>query len=176
VALSTKFRNPFLTSPGWGGGRQPKTTSYAYTWYSGTTQAESITVTAPVADASQNGPARAPVTTAYFDRYGRPVWEKDPGGYLHYSEFDPATGAAIKTITDVDTTRTSDFTGLPSGWATPAPTGATAVARFDFGTATSAVDGGHTRVAGTTVYSASVGYGWVSSGVALPESLSGKKG
>jgi hypothetical protein len=54
--------------------------------------------------------------------------------------YDPATGAAVKTITDVDTSRTADFTGLPDGWGSPAPTVATALARFDFGTATSAVD------------------------------------
>src|SRR5262249_23920022 len=29
------------------------------------------------------------------------------------------TGAVLKTITDVDTTQTSDFANLPSGWSTP---------------------------------------------------------
>jgi hypothetical protein len=169
VAMSTDFRNPSDTSPG---GRLPQTTYFDYTWHSGTTQPESVTVRSPMASAAQNGPGLAAETTTYFDGYGRPVWVRDADGYLSYTEFDPATGAAVKTITDVDTTRTADFTGLPSGWGSPAPTGATAVARFDFGTAASAVDGGHTRVAGTTLYAATTGYGWLGAGVsALDRSL-----
>jgi YD repeat-containing protein len=54
-----------------------------------------------------------------FDSYGRPVWLKDAGGFLHYTEYDLATGAVTKTITDVDTTRTTDFQNLPAGWVTP---------------------------------------------------------
>jgi hypothetical protein len=38
---------------------------------------------------------------------------------LTYTAYDAATSAAVKTIIDVDTTQTSDFTGLPSGWSTP---------------------------------------------------------
>src|SRR5262249_55208997 len=40
-------------------------------------------------------------------------------GFVHYTAYDVATGAVTKTIVDVDTNRTNDFTGLPSGWATP---------------------------------------------------------
>jgi RHS repeat-associated protein len=117
VAMSTAFRNPSAASPG---GRQPQTTSSAYTWYSGTTQVQSQTVTAPAATASQNGPDAPAVTTTFFDGYGRPVWTRDADDFLSYTEYDPATGAAVKTITDVDTAQTADFTGLPAGWSTPA--------------------------------------------------------
>jgi hypothetical protein len=38
---------------------------------------------------------------------------------LTYPEYDAATSAPVKTIVDVDTTQTGNFTGLPSGWSTP---------------------------------------------------------
>src|SRR5205823_2686913 len=55
----------------------------------------------------------------YNDTYGRPIWRKDADGYLTYTAYDQPTGAVVKTITDVDTTHTSDFQNLPSGWSTP---------------------------------------------------------
>jgi hypothetical protein len=103
------------------GGSDPRTTSYTYTWYLGTAQIQSETDTAPGISTTQNGPGtNAPdVTTTFFDTYAQPIWTKDPDGYINYTAFDPATGAVIKTITDVDTTKTDDFTGLPDGWSTP---------------------------------------------------------
>jgi hypothetical protein len=44
---------------------------------------------------------------------------KDGDGFIQYTEYDQATGAVTKTITDVDTTKTSDFMNLPLGWSTP---------------------------------------------------------
>jgi YD repeat-containing protein len=115
VAMDTVFRNPTTTGPG----RQPQTTYYSYTWFSGTTKAESVTVTGHMAPAAQNGPVRPPVTTTYFDRYGEPIWSKDPDGYLSYTTYDVATGTVTKQIADVNTSQTSDFLGLPSGWSNP---------------------------------------------------------
>src|SRR5205823_6359598 len=40
-------------------------------------------------------------------------------GFIDYVAYDPITGAVTKTITDVDTTQTGDFSNLPAGWATP---------------------------------------------------------
>jgi RHS repeat-associated protein len=96
------------------------TTSYAYTWQGTTAQPESVTVTLPVVSTEQNGPGTATTVTTVFDAYGRPIWQKDGDGFLTYLEYDPATGAVVKEIRDVDTTQTSTFTNLPSGWATPA--------------------------------------------------------
>ncbi|MGH3579502.1 MAG: hypothetical protein ACRDU0_18360, partial [Mycobacterium sp.] len=111
VATDTVYRN----TDGTGG----QTTSYAYTWFSGTAQVQSVTVTLPTVTTAENGPNTADTRTTYFDSYGEPIWTKDGNGFLTYTAYDPATGAVVKTIDDVDTTKTSDFTGLPSGWSTP---------------------------------------------------------
>ncbi len=95
------------------------TTSYAYTWFSGTTRMQSETDTNPTISSSENGPGTPDVTTTFYDTYGRPIWTKDPDGFINYTAYDPATGAVVKTITDVDTTRTGDFQNLPLNWATP---------------------------------------------------------
>jgi RHS repeat-associated protein len=111
TATQTVYRNT--------DGTGAETTSYAYTWFASTTQPQSVAVTKPVISATQNGPASADVETTFNDVFGRPIWFKDADGYLTYTAYDQATGAVVKTITDVDTTRTSDFTNLPTGWTTP---------------------------------------------------------
>jgi RHS repeat-associated protein len=85
------------------------TTSYAYSFFSGTVQIESQTTTDPAGG----------VDTVVFDTYGRPTWKKDAKGFLHYAAYDNQTGAVIKAITDVNSSQTGDFTGKPSGWTTP---------------------------------------------------------
>ena len=96
-----------------------QTTSFAYTWTTGTTHVESMTVSNPVVSSGQNGPGTADTMTAVFDQYGRTSWTKDGDGFINFTSYDQATSAAVKMIVDVDTTQTSDFTGLPSGWSTP---------------------------------------------------------
>jgi hypothetical protein len=86
-------------------GTGPITTSYAYTWQGTTAQPESITVTLPIVSAAQNGSGTATTVTTVFDAYGRPIWQKDGSGFLTYLEYDPATGAVLKEIRDVDTTQ-----------------------------------------------------------------------
>ena len=78
-----------------------------------------MTVSKPVVSSTQNGPGTADTETTYFDGYGYPIWRKDGDGFLHYTAFDTVTGAVTKSIVDVDTTQTSDFANLPSGWSTP---------------------------------------------------------
>jgi RHS repeat-associated protein len=112
VATQTVYRNP--------DGTGAETTSYAYGWFANSTRMQSETVSKPVISAAQNGPGTADVSTTYFDSYGRAIWTKDADGFLNYTQYDPATGAVVKTITDVDTSRTGDFQNLPSGWSTPA--------------------------------------------------------
>ena len=53
------------------------------------------------------------------DDRGRVIWTKDAAGFLSYTEYDDVTGGITKTISDVDTTQTSTFANLPSGWSTP---------------------------------------------------------
>src|SRR5262249_4051875 len=111
IANSTVYRNT--------DGTGPETTSYSYTWFSGTLQKQSVAVSLPVISAAQNGPGTADVQTTFFDAYGRPIWTKDADGFINYIADDLATSAVTKTITDVDTTRTGDFQNLPAGWSTP---------------------------------------------------------
>ncbi|WP_406694559.1 hypothetical protein V5E97_26160 [Singulisphaera sp. Ch08] len=99
--------------------REPHTTSYTYTWFSGTNQVESTVVSLPVISSGQNGPGTADVISVVNDRYGRPIWTRDGDGFINYTAYDALTGAVVKSIRDVNTTQTSDFTALPSGWVTP---------------------------------------------------------
>ncbi|MDW8267040.1 MAG: hypothetical protein RMJ52_17095, partial [Gemmataceae bacterium] len=96
------------------------TTSLAYTWQGTTAQPASVTVTLPAVSTAQNGSGTATTLTTVFDTFGRPIWQKDGDGFLTYIEYDPATGAVVKEIRDVDTTQTATFSNLPSGWTTPA--------------------------------------------------------
>jgi RHS repeat-associated protein len=108
LANSTVYRNT--------DGTGPETTSYTSTFFSGTNQIQSIAISLPVISSTQNGPGTADVQTTFYDVYARPIWTKDGDGFINY---DPATGAVTKTITDVDTTKTGDFQNLPPGWSTP---------------------------------------------------------
>ncbi len=105
------------------------TTNYAYnSWYSyssgalGTiesAQPKMVTVTLPIVSTSQNGPGGTTAATmrSVYDVYGRIIWTQDAGGYLNYTQYDAATIAPIKSISDVNTYYSSDFSNLPSGWS-----------------------------------------------------------
>lgn len=95
------------------------TTSYSYTWFSGTDQVQSLTTTLPTIASTQNGPNTTDTETVVYNRYGFPVWTKDARGFIQYNAFDIATGSLVKHIDDVNTTNTTDFVNLPSGWSTP---------------------------------------------------------
>jgi len=78
-----------------------------------------MTTTYPIVTTAQNGPNSASTDAIAFDGFGRPTWTKDTEGFLTYTAYDPATGAVVKTIDDVDSSLTGTFAGLPSGWSTP---------------------------------------------------------
>jgi RHS repeat-associated protein len=111
VADVTVYRN----DNGTGG----QTTSASYTWNTGSYRPASATVTLPAVTTGENGPGTATSYTVVYDAYGRVAWMKDAGGFLTYLAYDDLTGAMTKRIDDVDTTRTSTFTHLPTGWTTP---------------------------------------------------------
>jgi YD repeat-containing protein len=111
LANSTQYRNT--------DGTGAETTSYSYTFFAGTVQVQSLAVSLPVISSAQNGPGTAEVSTTFNDNYGRPIWTKDADGFLTYTAYDQATGSVIKTISDVNTTDTGDFSNLPTGWTTP---------------------------------------------------------
>src|SRR5262249_34915665 len=68
--------------------------------------------------------------STYFDTFGRPVWHRNGDFYLTYAAYDVATGAVTKTIDDVNTANTADFTGLPAGGTTPARGGRDPVTQY----------------------------------------------
>ncbi|MCI0460726.1 MAG: SBBP repeat-containing protein, partial [Gemmataceae bacterium] len=111
VANETSYAN----TDGSGG----RTTSYSYTWHGNTAQIESVTATLPTISTSENGSGTAVTEVSFFDSRRRQLWFKDGDGFLDYTEYDFKTGAVVKTITDVDTTQTGSFFGLPTGWTTP---------------------------------------------------------
>ena len=100
VANTTRYRNT-------NGGAE--TTSYSYTWFTNTNQIQSQTTTLPTISSGQNGPGTADTQIVFFDTRHRPEWSKDGDGFLNYTLYDDLTGAVARTITDVDTTQTSDF-------------------------------------------------------------------
>jgi len=116
MPLATRTTYPNTTTAG------AQTTSYAYTFSAGTTQIVSQRTTLPIVSTAQNGPGTAVVTDQVFDAVGREIWSRDADGFLRHTQYDAQTGAVVKSIVDVDTSRTSDFDAqsLPSGWATPA--------------------------------------------------------
>jgi RHS repeat-associated protein len=107
VANTTVYRNS--------GDMNGPTTSYGYTWFTGTAMANQVTVTLPAIASGQNGPGVADIDTTVNDTYGRPIWHKDADGFIDYTQYDQATGAMVKTITDVNTNNTNDFQG-PAPW------------------------------------------------------------
>jgi RHS repeat-associated protein len=109
----------------------PLVTSDAFQWSTANPQPLTQTDSLPVVSAAQNGSGVANQSVTAFDQLGRPVWTKDPAGFLTYTRYDPASGAVIRRIDDVDTTRTADFTGLPAGWATPAGGGRHLVTNYE---------------------------------------------
>jgi RHS repeat-associated protein len=111
-ATDTIYRN----TDGTGG----MTTSFTYTWQGGTNQILAKTTTAPAVPTAQNGSNVATATTVVYDLFDRPIWVKDQEGFLAYHAYDTASGGEAVTIRDVNTALTADFTGLPSGWTTPA--------------------------------------------------------
>jgi RHS repeat-associated protein len=110
-ASSTVYRN----DDGTGG----QATDIAYTWQGSTAQPATVIVTLPTVTTAENGPNTATSTETVFDTYGRPIWEKDAGGFITYTAYDDLTGAVTGTIEDVDTSLPGTPSTLPSGWATP---------------------------------------------------------
>jgi hypothetical protein len=74
-----------------------------YTMYSGTVQTKLQTVTMPGIGTGQNGPGTGSPdsSSTFYDIYGRSEWTKDGDGHINYTAYDQATGAVVKTITDV---------------------------------------------------------------------------
>lgn len=120
VAESTIFRH----DDGTGG----ITTSFAYTWFTGTVQVEQLTTTLPVVTIGQNGTGVAATTTQIYDEYGNVQWLRDERGFITHRAYDWALGVKIQQIQDVDGTKLT----LPSGWVTPVGGGLHLITDYDY--------------------------------------------
>jgi len=96
------------------------TTSFDYTWHSGTQQIAQMTTTLPVVPTNQNGSGVAATRRDYFDEFGNRTWGMDERGYVTRLKYDIPTGALTQRINDVDTSIETD---APSGWVTPSDGG-----------------------------------------------------
>ena len=76
VANVTQYRNT--------DGSGDQTTTYAYTWFSGAIQPESVTTTLPTVTTAQNGSNSANSSIVVSDARGRMIWSKDEAGYINY--------------------------------------------------------------------------------------------
>ena len=126
LANTTRYRN----TNGTGG----QSTNFAFGWFSGTIQPESVTVTLPTVTTAQNGSNSANAMTMFADERGRTIWSKDEGGFINHYAYDDVTGGMTKSIVDVDTSQTSTFTNLPSGWSTPSGGGLHLTATYEIDT------------------------------------------
>ncbi|MCB1208222.1 MAG: RHS repeat-associated core domain-containing protein [Verrucomicrobiales bacterium] len=95
-------------------------TAFSYTWYDDADSQPSFQVrekvtTYPVVAAAENGSDVAGVAREVFDIFGRLIWTMNTRGAITSMSYDLATGAMIRRIDDVDTSRSSD---VPSGWTT----------------------------------------------------------
>ncbi len=113
TADSTQYRNT--------DGTGAETTSYSYTFFSGTVQMQSMTTSLPWSMPHKTDPTRPPPARMFMMPTANVIWSMDANGFITYNQYDPTTQALIKTIQDVNTSDTSDFdpSTLPSGWTTP---------------------------------------------------------
>jgi RHS repeat-associated protein len=80
------------------------TTSYTYTFWSGTDNIQTTVTTYPVIPTTQNGSGTANSVTDYYDTVGRQRWHKDELGYVTYNAYHPASGELAYTVQDCDPT------------------------------------------------------------------------
>lgn len=95
-------------------------TTFTYTWQVDEFGQPSFqillkTTTYPTVTSGQNGSNSAGVERIVYDRFGQVIWRKDPRGAITHRSYDPANGALVQEIEDVDTALMS---GVPAGWST----------------------------------------------------------
>jgi YD repeat-containing protein len=99
VASSSVYRNTTTNL----NDSSAETTTYSYTWYTGTVQMQSASLNRPVISAAENGPGVADSETRSYDVYGRVTQLTDADGYVHTIQYDQATGAVTQTVVDSGT-------------------------------------------------------------------------
>ncbi|MDP9175784.1 MAG: hypothetical protein M3O30_18235 [Planctomycetota bacterium] len=116
VFHSTQYRNT--------DGTGAETTTNTYAWYSSSIQMQFQTTSYAVISSAQNGPGASDTKITEYDTLGRVIWSRDGDGFINYTAYDPVTGAVTKTISDVNTSATADFSPSTAPWTIPAGGGA----------------------------------------------------
>ncbi|PQO43818.1 hypothetical protein C5Y93_21770 [Blastopirellula marina] len=104
------------------------TTSFAYTWFDGTTQVEQRTTMLPIVPVNQNGTGLAEIITEIYNDYGHLIWVRDARGFITYRAYDLALGVMTQEIQDVDGAKVT----LPNGWSTPVGGGLNLVTDYEY--------------------------------------------
>jgi len=105
-------------------GTDPVTVQYSYVFQGSTSKLSQKTTTVPAVSTSKNGAGTTANRVECYDDHGRVIWSKDELGIIAHFKYDQTQGTLLRTIVDVDTTKTSDFgTSVPSGWATASGAG-----------------------------------------------------
>ena len=109
-------------------------TAYRYELYPGTDKVMQKTTILPIVPKEQNGTGVAATIVEWFDKKGRLLWWKHELGIIGYSQYD-SEGRQVKTIQDVDTAKTADFSvEVPKGWATAQDAGKHLVTEYEYDT------------------------------------------
>ncbi len=115
IAASTVYSTTTATGPSSSGA---ETTSFAYTFYSGTVALQQLTTTLPaVTDQNSGGTSVNDVLQSFFNQFGQDVWNEDADGNISYTAYDAATGAMTQFVQDVGSSDAAALGGLPSGWS-----------------------------------------------------------
>lgn len=130
------------------------TTSYAYTWHSGTLQVQEETTTLPAVPTGQNGSGTSATRKQWFNDRGQLAWTLDELGRAAYYGYDSLTGRLALVIQDIDDGRADELQlTIPTGWTLPATGGANLATEYEhdaLGRVTRTLGPAHTAdVAGT---------------------------
>ena len=102
-------------------GTGAETTSYAYTYFSGTAAIEQETASLPaVTDQNSSGTGVTDTLTAILNTEGQAVWQQDANGNISYTAYDPVTGAVVEQIQDVSAAEASAGSACPTASRSPA--------------------------------------------------------
>ena len=114
-------------------GSRAETTRYAYTWYPGTLQEQTVTATLPVVTPVENGSGVAATTADWDNSQGNVVWSEDANGYLTCYGYDPVSGLLTEMIHNVNSSTTlPSGVSLPTGWSFPAQNGPSATTDYSY--------------------------------------------
>ena len=125
VSKSTQFNSE--------NGTNPVSTLYSYDYETNSSKIIQKTTTIPAVSTTQNGAGTTATRIERYDAFERLVWSKDELGIITYHQYNMNPGVRVKTIQDVDTSKTSEFTtSVPSGWSTVSGAGKHLVTEFEY--------------------------------------------